>query len=88
MTSNIFSEEMEKEITKQIFKIVQESLNTLTDQKTKQEFFRPDEASKYCGASVKTIERWEELGLKYSKVRNIKLYSKNNLDLFILSHEI
>ncbi|WP_314061288.1 hypothetical protein [uncultured Vagococcus sp.] len=87
MTNNIFSEQMESKIAAQILAMVKESLNILTNQEVKQEYFRPSEASLYCGASVGTIENWEELGLKPIKIKGIKLYSKVGLDTFILKHQ-
>lgn len=88
MTQSIFSKEMEETISEDIVSLIRNALEVLVSKGVKQEYFRPVDASTYCGASEGTIKNWEDLGLSPIIIRGIKLYMKSDLDAFIIKHKI
>ncbi len=47
------------------------------------EWFRPNEAAKYCGISRRTLYCWFKQGLKFSKIGQVRLVRKSDLDDFL-----
>lgn len=87
MIQSIFSKETQESMAEEIVSLVTSTLGLLTERTVKQEYFRPEEAAVYCGTSAATISKWEEYGLDPIKIKGIKLYSKSDLDEFILKHK-
>ncbi|TFJ76281.1 hypothetical protein [Carnobacterium maltaromaticum] len=84
MNSTIFSQEVQEKMAQSIMNLIEVAIESKTTIKGS---LQPENAAEYADVSVDTLIRWEKLGLNYSKIKSIKLYSIKDLDDFIAKYK-
>lgn len=84
MQNQIFSQEVQEEMAQSIIDLIDA---TVEKKIALRGTLQPKNAADYADVSIDTLVRWEALGLNYSKINSIKLYSIKDLDDFIAKYK-
>ncbi|GED48943.1 hypothetical protein [Carnobacterium maltaromaticum] len=84
MQNQIFSQEVQEEMAQSIIDLIDAAIEKKL---TPRGALQPENAAEYADVSIDTLARWEALGLNYSKINSIKLYSIKDLDDFIAKYK-
>ncbi|WP_413518427.1 hypothetical protein [Carnobacterium maltaromaticum] len=84
MQNSIFNQEVQEEMAQSILDLI----DTAIEKKlTPRGALQPENAAEYADVSIDTLLRWEKLGLNFSKIKAVKLYSIKDLDDFIAKYK-
>lgn len=84
MQNQIFSQEVQEEMAQSIIDLIDAAVEKKIALRGT---LQPKNAADYADVSIDTLARWEALGLNYSKINSIKLYSIKDLDDFIAKYK-
>lgn len=84
MQNQIFSQEVQEEMAQSIIDLID---GAVEKKLALRGTLQPKNAADYADVSIDTLFRWEALGLNYSKINSIKLYSIKDLDDFIAKYK-
>ncbi len=84
MQNSIFNQKVQEEMAQSIIDLIDA---TVEKKLSLRGTLQPKNAAEYADVSIDTLVRWEALGLNYSKINSIKLYSIKDLDDFIAKYK-
>lgn len=87
---SVLSREAEEELTERMLNLVETYITKHEDRKAQSKgYLKVKDAAEYCSVSRNTLDRWViDHGLKQSKIGQIVLYDRKDLDNFLTRFKI